>query len=174
MKKKITLMQMPTYGTPHSFYTFQLSDGSVVSVSIVDTAGQERFRALSTQFYKKADGVLLVYDITKQDSFDEIKDYYYGKIKENCKENIKVVVLGNKSDLEELRVIQPEVGANFAAEKGFLFMETSCLVNRSVADGFQTLIELTYRERKPEIREKTISISSQGKNKKGRCCIYYI
>ena len=164
---------MSTYGTPHSFYSFQLADGSLVNVSIVDTAGQERFRSLSDQFYKKADGALLVYDITRQDSFDEIKDYYYQKIQENCNENIKIIVLGNKTDLEELRKIPPEVGANFAAEKGYLFMETSCFKNKTVAGGFQTLIELTYRERAPNMTEKNISINknkhNSTKNKKG-CC----
>ena len=144
-----------------------------VDISLFDTAGQERFRSLSDQFYKKADGALLVYDITRQDSFDEIKDYYYQKIQENCNKNIKIMVLGNKTDLEELRKIPPEVGANFAAEKGYLFMETSCFKNKTVAGGFQTLIELTYRERAPNMTEKNISINKNKhkntKNKKG-CC----
>ena len=168
--EKTSLINTSTFGTPHSFYAFQLADGSLVNVSIVDTAGQERFRSLSDQFYKKADGVLLVYDITRQDSFDEIKDYYYEKIKENCKENIKVILLGNKTDLEEQRVIPPEVGANYAAEKGFLFLETSCLKNRTVADGFQTLIELTYREGTPNMNEKSLSLNQKKTKKKGGCC----
>ena len=117
-----------------------------MNVSIVDTAGQEIYRALSKNFYKKADGVLLVYDITRQESFDEIKDYYCKKIKEYCKENVKIILLGNKTDLEDQRKIPPEVGSNFAAENNFLFMETSCLTNKNVADGFETLIELAYRE----------------------------
>lgn len=142
----------------------------MVNVCIIDTAGQERFRSLSDQFYKKTDGILLVYDITNPSSFTEITDYYYQKIKDNCKDDIKIIVLGNKTDLEEQRKIQPEIGANFAAEKGYLFMETSCYKNRTVADGFETLIELTYREKVQKTPQSNIDITQTQKTSKSSCC----
>ena len=115
-----------------------------MNVLIADTAGQEQLKALSNQYYQKADGILLVYDITNQASFDEIKNYYSKQIKDRCKFGVKVLLLGNKTDLEDERKISLEMGVNYAVDNKFLFMETSCLKNENVAGGFETLIELTY------------------------------
>ena len=115
-----------------------------MNVLIADTAGQEQLKALSNQYYKKADGILLVYDITNQASFDEIKNYYSKQIKDRCKFGVKVLLLGNKTDLEDERKISPEMGVNYAVDNKFLFMETSSLKNENVAGCFETLIELTY------------------------------
>ena len=157
---------MATVGVYHEFNTFQLSDGSLVSVTLIDTAGQEKFRALNSQYYRNADGCLLVYDITNMDSFKEIKDYYLRQIKDQCKKNIKIVLLGNKTDLENERKVSSEEGINLAVENGYIFMESSCLKNRTVADSFETLIELTYRENieknqnTPNVPENNITISN--------------
>ena len=115
-----------------------------MNVLIADTAGQEKLKALSNQYYQKADGVLLVYDITNQASFDEIKNYYSKQIKDRCKFGVKVLLLGNKTDLEDERKISLEMGVNYAVDNNFLFMETSSLKNENVAGGFETLIELAY------------------------------
>ena len=158
---------MTTNGVPQSFNNFQLSDGSLVNVAIMDTSGQERFRSLNSQYYKSADGILLVYDISNRASFDEIKDYYNEEIKEKCKPEIKVILLGNKTDLEEKREIAPEEGANFAAENNYMFMETSCLKNTYVADCFETLIELSYRD----ALERNIALNLKiPKSKNKKCC----
>jgi small GTP-binding protein len=156
---KTTKSSVSTVGIPHSFRIFQLTDGSLVNVTIIDTAGQEKYRSLTTQYYKGANGILLVYDISNKKSFDEI-NYYSGKIKENCDDNVKIILLGNKTDLEEQRQIEPEVGAEYAAERGYMFMETSCFTNTNVADCFETLIELTYREVILVQKEKGIVINN--------------
>ena len=93
----------------------------------MDTAGQERFKSLNVSYYRKADCCLLVYDITNKNSFEECTNYFNEKIKENCKENIQIILLGNKTDLEEARAVPSELGANFALENNYIFMETSCL-----------------------------------------------
>jgi small GTP-binding protein len=142
------LVTIATIGTPFSFNTFKLSDGSLVAVNIQDTAGQEKFRALNESYYKKADCCLLVYDISNRASFEECKGYYNDNIKERCKPNIKVILLGNKSDLENKRQVPPEEAAGFALENDYIFMETSCLKNKNVADAFETLIEITNIEAK--------------------------
>ena len=146
MSQKAQLIDIQTVGTPFIVSSYQLSDGSLVNARIVDTGGQERFRALGHQYYQEADGCLLVYDITNRSSFDEIRDYFCEQIEENCKEDIKIILLGNKTDLEENREVSSEEGANFALEKGYTFLETSCLENRNVADSFETLIELSYEK----------------------------
>jgi len=135
-------------GYPNYFSTYKLSDGSLVNVNIQDTAGQEKFKAVSESYYRKADCCLLVYDITNRKSFDEVKDYYNENIKEKCKKKIKVILLGNKTDLEDKRKVQPEEGAGLALENDYIFMETSCLKNTNVSDAFETLIEITNIESK--------------------------
>ena len=146
MKEKTSLVNLTTVGLENAFNVFQLSDGSLVHVTIVDTAGQEKYRSLSDRYYRKADGCLLVYDITDKRTFEEMEGYFYTQLKDKCKKNIKVIVLGNKTDLEENRKVSREEGADFAQEKGYMFMETSCKNTRTVADSFETLIELTYAE----------------------------
>ena len=133
-------------GFPHYFSSYKLSDGSVVNVNILDTAGTEKFRSLSAMYYRQADCCLLVYDITDEYSFGEIKEYFNDRIKELCKKNIQVILLGNKTDLEDKRKIPAEEGAKFCLENDYIFMETSCLKNTNVADAFETLIEITNRE----------------------------
>ena len=135
-----------TLGVPHYFASYKISDGSLVNVTIMDTAGMEAFRALNTSYYKNANCCLLVYDITQRTTFKDLKNYYNKKIKELCIENIPVILLGNKTDLENEREVKPEEGANFALEHNYIFMETSCLEDNNVADAFETLIENTYRE----------------------------
>ena len=144
-----------------------------MNVLIADTAGQEKLKALSNQYYQKADGILLVYDITNQASFDEIKNYYSKQIKDRCKFGVKVLLLGNKTDLEDERKISPEMGANYAAENDFMFIETSCLKNENVAGGFETLIELTYRDVVQKEKEEMIILNGnhhQKQKTQSSCC----
>ena len=136
----------------------------------MDTAGEEKFRSINASYYRKADCCLLVYDISNRKSFEEIKNYYNQNIKEQCKKNIKIILLGNKTDLEDNREVPPEEGAQFALENDYVFMETSCLKNTNVANAFETLIELTRREIKRNyVKEEKLIISKKNKfNKKRR------
>ena len=178
MSQKAHLINAVTVGSEFHFNTFQLSDGSLVNVKIVDTGGQEIYRSLTHTYYRDADGCLLVYDITDRKSFDEIKGYFSEQIKEKCKKDIKIILLGNKTDLEGDRRITPKEGVNLAVKEGYNFMETSCSQNRNVADSFETLIELTYeqvlKKSKENISEK-LPITIKGGNnssnfKKRKCC----
>ena len=157
-----------------------MSDGSLANVQIMDTSGQERFRAINQNYYRRADCCLLVYDITDIKSFEACK-YYSEQIKERCKKNIKTVLLGNKTDLESERKVPPEKGAAFSLKNNYIFMETSCKKNENVADAFEVLIETTHREiekNKDKIEEDRMSvvidkkdyINTNRKKKKNDCC----
>ena len=169
---------MSTYGNYDNFIALQLSDGSLVNCSIIDTAGQEKFRAMSQIYYKKADCCLLVYDITSQRSFEEIKNYYTKEIRDNCKEDIKVILLGNKTDKESSREVESEEGASLALENRYIFMESSCADNTNVADAFITLIENTNiemkkKKKKNENEDENLKIEKNEKEvalQKRRCC----
>ena len=112
----------------------------------MDTGGQETFNSQNKIYYKKADCILLVYDITSLDSFKAIENHYLKQINEKCKEDVKVVLLGNKTDLQKIRQVPEEMGSNLASKNNLIFMETSCEHNYNVADAFETLIELTNSE----------------------------
>ena len=144
----------------------------------MDTSGQERFRSINENYYRKADCCLLVYDITDVKSFEECK-YYCEQIKERCKKNIKVILLGNKTDLENERQIDSQAGIDLALKNKYIFMETSCLKNERVADAFEALIEMTHREAKKTqfgkknskiIVDKNSFLKHFSKDKKLKCC----
>ena len=144
--------------TDFGYYTetYQLPDSSFVNVEILDTGGQERYNAINKNYYRIADCCLLVYDITNEESFKEIINYYLKEIKENCKDGIKIILLGNKTDLEN-RVISKEDGIKVAEKNGFIFMETSCELNSNVSDAFETLISMTNEDMK---KNNTINATS--------------
>ena len=91
---------MATIGIPSYFSIYKLSDNSLLHINVSDTAGQEKYRPLNEPYYKKADCCILVYDITNRREFNEIKEYFIVKIRERCKKNVKVILVGNKIALE--------------------------------------------------------------------------
>ena len=170
-----TYSQLATTSIDPKQNKYMLSDGSIINCKIVDTGGAERFRSLNENYYRKSDGCVLVYDITNEKSFDELKEYYIPKLKEKCKENIKTILLGNKSDLENERKIPSEEGAQLALDNNFIFKETTCFERTNVANAFQTIIEMTNFDMKRRERadNETIKINNKSKkNKNGRkkCC----
>ena len=163
---------MSTIGNPNYFTSYQLSDGSLVNVHILDTAGQEKYKSLNEKYYKKASCCLLVYDITDKNSFEECKNYYNENIKEKCKENIKVVLLGNKTDLEDQRQVPSEEGATFALENNYIFIETSCLKNESVDEAFKTIIIETALAKMKDEENNENNESLTIKNDQNKCNIF--
>ena len=136
----------------------------------MDTAGQERYNSISENYYKQADCCLLVYDITSRDSFNRIENYFVKKIKENCNKNLKVVLLGNKTDLKDRRKVKDIEGRDLALENGYIFMESSCKDNYNVSDAFTALVEMTNNEYKKK-NNNNISLNLGGDTKsKNICC----
>ena len=159
------MVTLSTIGIEDVFEGYRLSDGSVVNIRIMDTGGQENFDAINETYYRDADCCLLVYDITSEKSFDKVKDYYIQKLKYNCKTIIKVLLLGNKTDLKDERIISPKDGAELAQKNGFVFMESSCQDNYNVTDAFTTLIEMTnYELIKTDIK-KYFRLKGERKNR---------
>ena len=165
-------LQFATTGIEHNQEKYLLSDGSIIYCSLVDTGGTERFRAINENYFRKADGCILVYDITNEKSFAEIKEYYIPKIKEKCIKNIKTILLGNKKDKENERVISEEEGLTLALENQFMFKETTCTENSNVFNAFQIIIEFTNFDMKKRKRNdnETIKINKKAQKKKKKCC----
>ena len=169
MNNKDSLAELSTIGISDYFCTYKLSDGSLVNVHIKDTAGQERFQSISKNYYRNADGILLVYDISNQKSFEKIRDHYIEEIKNNCPKYAKVILLGNKTDLE--RKIDITQASSLAKENNYIYKETSCVENKNVADAFETLIEITHRDAILNNRGKknNIVISKESSNTPYSC-----
>ena len=123
----------------------------------MDTSGQERYRALTSTYYKKADVVLLMYDISNKKSFEEITKFYINNIKENCKKDIPVILVGNKvdkeNDIENPREVEENEGIELANNEGYDFIEISCKTNYNVANTFESLIE-NWNEKQNERLER--------------------
>ena len=97
----------PTVGIDFVNGNHTLKDGNVVKLKIWDTAGQERFHNITQTFYKKADGIVLIYDITDKRTFEGIKRWIEN-IRQHAKENVPIILLGNKTDLTEQREVSAQ------------------------------------------------------------------
>ena len=122
-----------------------------INISIYDTSGQERYEAIVFNFIKKCDGVLLVYSITDEQTFNDLNKWIE-KIRElQPDKKYPVVLVGNKIDLEEQRVISKEKGEKIAKENLFPFYETSAKTGEKVNESFQHLIDLILEYKEEEL-----------------------
>ena len=126
----------------------------VCSIKIWDTCGQERLRALSANYYKKADGVILVYDTTSIDSFNNL-DYWLKSIKFYCKRDIPIIIIGNKIDLENK--IDKETLNDFMREHSNIpIFNTSAKTGKGINEAFYNIAQTIYNIKKEyEIIELT-------------------
>ena len=99
--------------------------GKNLLLDIWDTAGQEKYKSLTKFFYKDAAVAILVYDITRRESFDSIRDYWYGQVQENGSKNIVLGIAGNKCDLYENEAVPEQEAREFADKIGAIFELTS-------------------------------------------------
>jgi len=99
-------------------------DGKQIKLQIWDTAGQESFRSITRSYYRGAAGALLVYDITRRDTFNHLTTWLEDA-RQHSNSNMVIMLIGNKSDLESRREVKKEEGEAFAREHGLIFMETS-------------------------------------------------
>lgn len=114
-------------------------DHKSVKAQIWDTAGQERYRAVTSAYYRGAVGALLVYDITKRQSFDHIPRWLE-ELRSHADKNIVIMLIGNKSDLEDQRAVTTEDAKEFAQKEGLFFLETSALEATNVEPAFMTVL----------------------------------
>ena len=100
-------------------------NNSSIHIRLFDHYGQSFFRSINENYYKGANGVILIYDIANEDSFNECIKYYNESINRLCIKNIKKLLIGNKYDLEKERVITTKQGLEFASQNNFKFKEIS-------------------------------------------------
>ncbi|KAG8371680.1 hypothetical protein BUALT_Bualt13G0113500 [Buddleja alternifolia] len=120
-------------------------DGKEVKAQVWDTAGQERFRAVTSAYYRGAVGALVVYDITRKDTFHSIKRWL-DELHTQCDTTFAKMLVGNKRDLENIREVSVEEGKSLAEEEGLFFIETSALDSTNVNNAFEVVIREIYEK----------------------------
>ena len=153
-------------------------NGKKVKLQIWDTAGQERFKNITASYYRGGNGVLVVYDITDRDSFENLNSWLI-EIEKNANKNVYKLLIGNTCDLEDKRKVTYQEGKDFATSNGMQFIETSAKNDTKVKDAFELLTQEIIKasitkDKSLERKEKTVHLSSGAsdlstKQKKG-CC----
>ena len=128
-----------------------------------DTAGQERFRSLTSNFFGRADGFILTYDISNRPSFDHVIGWMRD-IKTRAPPECDIVLCGNKCDLDNDRVVQYEEGKQLADEYGVQFFETSALTGHDVEPMFTALATTIKRKRIDDYEKKHGNNGSNNNN----------
>ncbi|XP_042494630.1 ras-related protein RABA2a [Macadamia integrifolia] len=179
-RNEFCLESKSTIGVEFATRTLQV-EGKTIKAQIWDTAGQERYRAITSAYYRGALGALLVYDVTKPTTFENVSRWLK-ELRDHADSNIVIMLIGNKTDLKHLRAVATEDAQGFAEKEGLSFIETSALEATNVEKAFQTILAEIYRiiskknlssgEPAPaEFKEgKTIDVSASEMNTKKSCC----
>lgn len=168
-----------TVGIDYGNKTFHL-DSNRIKIQIWDTAGQERFRSLTHAYYRDADAIVLVYDIESRYSYNNIKKWLRDA-QEKARDNVTIIVLGNKCDSEHRRVLFEE-GEQLAAENDIIFYETSAVDGQNIDEAFERISRELIEKEKKYIESMDIEEMNEPKRKKeanlvdriitikGKCC----
>jgi len=136
----------PTIGIEWAYKAYKIED-KIVKIQIWDTAGQERYRAMTRQYYRGAHGAVLVYDITRKQTFQELESWIQEVKNSSGNPDIEIILVGNKCDLTYARVVSTKDGLDFAESHKTSFLETSAKDNTNVTTAFHSLYEDIYRQR---------------------------
>lgn len=142
--KKFESNTKATIGVEFGGKSFVIN-GDNVKAQIWDTAGQERYKSITSAYYKGAQGAFIVYDITRLKTFDNV-DKWINDLKANTSEEISILLLGNKSDLQENREVSKEQGESKAQQFDIGFLETSALNGDNIDTAFQKLVNEVYNK----------------------------
>ena len=160
-------IHLSTIGLDYKLKNVQLEDGKFVKIQIWDTAGQDRFRSITKNYYKGAHGIILLYDITDRRSFDNVKTWIE-QIREEVGDKVSIILVGNKIDEVDGRKVKTEEGEKVANEIGLSFFECSAKTGENIDMIFNEMVKKTV-EANTKLEGKGNKLTSK-KNKKRGCC----
>ena len=168
---------IPTIAVEFCTEEIELYDGTKIKVQLWDTTGQERFKSLAMTYYRKAFGILLLFDVTKKTSFMACKNYLE-EVRNNSDKKCVIYLVGNKIDLENEREVTNEEAINFAKAENIKYIETSAVKNMKVNESFTSLLNNIYQIKKENDKSKLFLNNSnhielqknQNKNNDNFCC----
>ena len=182
IKKEFPESPLPTIAIEFATKIIKIKEGGYVKAQIWDTAGQEKYKSITSHHYRKAVGALLVYDVTRRITFDNCLKWYK-ELKVFTDQECVICIVGNKLDLIEgnpnRREVSIEEGKNFAKKNKTLFFETSAKSNNNVVECFEELLQQIYntRRKNPGTENLTESIVLKKKiiqkheaNEDSLCC----
>lgn len=143
-RNEFNLESKSTIGVEFATRSIQ-TDGKTIKAQIWDTAGQERYRAITSAYYRGAVGALLVYDISKSPTFQNV-ERWLKELKDHAESNIVIMLVGNKCDLKHLRQVTTDEGSSFAIQNGVSFIETSALDATNVDSAFRSILSEIYKQ----------------------------
>ena len=167
-------LTLPTVGIDSFYINKILSNGKKYKIIIYDTAGQERYRSLSLNSVRRCDGIILMYDLTRRNTFNSIKDWY-NSIKEIV-EDFNLILIGNKCDLKDQRVVSEEEGTKEAEKYNTEYFETSAKKGINVEKSVDELLKKIIAKKEEKLKNKKEDNKmqlDQKKNagkKKHKCC----
>jgi len=159
-------------------------DNKQIKLQIWDTAGQESFRSITRSYYRGAAGALLVYDITRRDTFKHLS-VWLEEARQHSQSNMIIMLIGNKNDLEHRRAVSFEEGKAFADANGLIFMETSAKTAFNVEQAFINTAEKIHENILSGVIDvgndshgikvgmgagQGVKLDSNASNAKGGCC----
>ena len=149
----------------------EIIDDKTIRIKIWDTAGQERYKAITKCFFQRAQGIIIVFDVTNKKSFDDLKIWIdsinsQSKLTEDL-ENMPIIIIGNKIDIPK-RVIDKETALNFAKEQNLDYYETSAKTGEGIDAAIKDLVKkvMVYISKKNGRDNLKLSENSQ----KRKCC----
>ncbi|XP_040564673.1 ras-related protein Rab-11B [Lepeophtheirus salmonis] len=142
-RNEFNLESKSTIGVEFATRSIQV-DGKTVKAQIWDTAGQERYRAITSAYYRGAVGALLVYDIAKHLTYENV-DRWLRELRDHADSNIVIMLVGNKCDLRHLRAVPTDEAKHFAEQNNLSFIETSALDSTNVETAFHNILTEIYR-----------------------------
>lgn len=122
-----------------------------MKAQIWDTAGQERYRAITSAYYRGAVGALLVYDVTKKETFADVEKWLT-ELRDHADSKIVIMLTGNKCDLQHLRSVSTQDAEIYAAKEDLLFLETSALNSVNIDTAFQKVLSVIHEVKKFHFR----------------------
>jgi len=142
-RNEFNLESKSTIGVEFATRSIQV-DGKTIKAQIWDTAGQERYRAITSAYYRGAVGALLVYDIAKHLTYENV-ERWLRELRDHADQNIVIMLVGNKSDLRHLRAVPTDESKSFAEKNNLSFIETSALDSTNVETAFHNILTEIYR-----------------------------
>lgn len=166
-----------TIGVDFKIRTVSLGGNKAVKLQIWDTAGQERFRTVASTYYRGAHGIMVVYDVTNKDSFDNV-GLWMTEIDKNGRDGVNRILLGNKAEEAKGDVLGRQVTADaarsYAESKGLTFLEVSAKQGINVSNAFFAIAEdiVKRMERKPAnvLEASGESLKDFGQSARKACC----
>ncbi|XP_059661471.1 ras-related protein RABA1f-like [Cornus florida] len=142
-RNEFSLESKSTIGVEFATRSIRVDD-KVVKAQIWDTAGQERYRAITSAYYRGAVGALIVYDVTRHVTFENV-ERWLKELRDHTDSNIAIMLVGNKADLRHLRAVSTEDAKAFAERENTFFMETSALESLNVDNAFTEVLTQIHR-----------------------------